>query len=84
MGIKAYKYKYSNKIGALCYKNIFNSNNYISTFKTVVDIRFFGAKLIGEILWALTIIYGLRNLNKVIKKDYLKIIFKIKTLRFDY
>ncbi|MBS5822900.1 MAG: hypothetical protein KID00_03400 [Clostridium argentinense] len=67
MGIKAYKYKYSNKIGAL-FIIISSIVTITSVLLTVVDIRFFGAKLIGEILWALTIIYGLRKFKQSYKK----------------
>ncbi len=67
MGIRAYGYKYSNKLGSLLIL-ISSLLTLASVLLAIVDMRFFGAKLVGEILWVITMIYGLRKFKQNHKK----------------
>lgn len=67
MGIRACRYKYSNKLGALLII-ISSLLTVASVLLTILDARFFGVKLVGEILWVITMVYGLEKFRQNYKK----------------
>ncbi|WP_291583338.1 hypothetical protein [Clostridium sp. UBA6640] len=67
MGIRACRYKYSNKLGSLLIL-ISSLLTLTSVLLTVVNAKFFGAKLVGEILWVITMVYGLEKFRQNYKK----------------
>lgn len=66
VSIKAYSFKYSNKIG-ITFSIISALTMIITILISLLGSFFFGVKLIGELFWVITLVYSLSKFKKKFK-----------------
>ena len=63
LAMKALGYKYSNKLG-LALMILSASLTVLTILISLLGVNLFGVKILGEILWILTLVYSLRQFKK--------------------
>lgn len=71
VSIKAYSFKYSNKIGII-FSMISSLTMILTILISLLGSFFFGVKLIGELFWVTTLVYSLSKFKKKVKISYKK------------